>query len=50
MTHSQKHEVLLYCSKYLDYMWASTIVSILLECDFRDSKEELEKYFIEYGT
>lgn len=37
--------VLEFCAPYLETMWAASIVGQLLDCDFRDSKEELEKYF-----
>ena len=39
-----KH-VVTYCYPNLDQMWAAVIVSTLLGCDFRDSKEHAEKYF-----
>ena len=38
-------EVLKYCEPHTDQMWSASIVSILLGCDFRDSKATLEKYF-----
>jgi hypothetical protein len=37
-------QVLAYCRPHLEYMWASSIVAILLGCDFRDAKNELEKF------
>jgi hypothetical protein len=39
------NRVLIYCEKHLDLMWAATIVGELLECDFKDSKEQLKKYW-----
>lgn len=27
------------------YMWAATIVAILLDCDFRDSKIKLDEWY-----
>lgn len=41
---AKKMEILLYIKPYLDHMWAATIAGILLDCDFRDSKQTLEKY------
>lgn len=43
----EKLEVLKYCYGHTSQMWAATIVSILLNCDFRDSTKELEKYLQE---
>lgn len=36
-------EVLAYCEPHTDLMWAAAIVGIILDCDFRYSKEELKK-------
>lgn len=36
-------EILKYCEPHLEQMWAATIVSNILECDFRDAKHELQK-------
>lgn len=41
---SQKNDVLKYCEPHLHLMWAATIIGIILNCDARDSKQELEKY------
>lgn len=38
-------EVLEYCEAYTDQMWAASIVSIILNCDFRDAKQKLNEYF-----
>jgi hypothetical protein len=38
------NNVLDYCEPHLDQMWAAYIVGLLLKCDFRNAKEELEKY------
>ena len=38
------HNILIYCEPHMDQMWAASIVGILLECEFRDAKNELEKY------
>lgn len=27
------------------YMWAATIVAVLLDCDFRDSKQKLDEWY-----
>lgn len=41
----KKHkEVVGYCAQHIDKMWASTIVGILLNCDFRDASEALKKW------
>jgi hypothetical protein len=37
--------VLRYCMPHLEYMWAANIVGIILGCDFRDCKQELNKYW-----
>lgn len=37
--------ILKYCQPYMEYMWAATIVSEILECDFRDAEEKLQDYF-----
>jgi len=37
------NEVLEYCEPHLDDMWAARIVGCLLNCDFRDAKEQLKK-------
>lgn len=29
------------------YMWAATIVAVLLDCDFRDSKQKLDEWYEE---
>lgn len=36
-------EILEYCRKKTHLMWAAWIVSIVLDCDFRDAEYELEK-------
>lgn len=40
-------EVLLYCKPHLDKMWAAKVVSILLDCDFRECKDVLNEYFLD---
>jgi hypothetical protein len=40
-------EILKYCMPHLKYMWAAKIVGIILDCDFRDSRQELKKYWEE---
>lgn len=37
-------EVVRYCSKDMDYMWAATVTGTLLGCDFKDAYEESEKF------
>jgi hypothetical protein len=39
-----ERDILKYCEKNLDYMWAATIAGIILECDFRDAKVAYDKY------
>ncbi len=36
-------EILNYCVPHMDEMWAATIASIILGCDFRDAKAALQK-------
>lgn len=43
----QNNEVLKYCRPHTDQMWAANIVSIILNCDFRDAKQKLNEYFKE---
>ena len=38
------NKILDFCYKNTEYMWAATIVSIILECDFRDVKQKLDEY------
>lgn len=40
-------EILEYCRPHTDQMWAANIVSIILNCDFRDAKQKLNEYFKE---
>lgn len=40
----QKRQILEVCEDHTEYMWAAKIVSILLDCDFRDSKQKLNNY------
>lgn len=37
-------KVLDYCEPHTDQMWADSVVSRLLDCDFRDAKQALESY------
>ena len=37
--------VLRYCEPRTNVAWAATIVSYLLECDFKDVKQKLKEYF-----
>jgi len=43
-------EVIEYCLENHKYMWAATIISMLLGCEFRDCKEEAEKYLREHNV
>ena len=42
---NHEKDILDYCKNKnnLDYMWASTIAGIILNCDFRDAKTEIRK-------
>jgi len=40
---NQKKEILKFCTPHLDQMWAARVVSILLDCDFRDAQEALKQ-------
>lgn len=44
----QDKEILSYCAKHIDHMWAAVIAGIILGCDFRDSKSMLIelKYYV----
>jgi hypothetical protein len=33
-----EREVLHYCYKHIDHMWAACVAGIILECEFRDAK------------
>ena len=46
---SQKHDLIQYCMKHeqFQFMWAATILSIIFECDFRDSYNQARQYFKE---
>lgn len=43
-----KHEkeIIDYCKDHTDYMWSASILGILLNCDFRESKDALREYRI----
>jgi hypothetical protein len=41
----KKKAIVDYCYPYLDKMWASHIVGIILICDFRDAKQYANKFF-----
>jgi len=36
-------QIIEYCRPELEHMWASTIIGIILDCDFRDADSELRK-------
>ena len=36
--------ILQVCKDNEEYMWAAKIISIILDCDFRDAKDALIKY------
>lgn len=41
---AKQKEILEYCRNNTHLMWAAKIVSIALDCDFRDAEYELEKF------
>lgn len=41
---SKLKEVVEYCLEFHDKFWASKTIAILLDCDFRDAKQEAEKF------
>lgn len=41
---AQNLEILEYCRPHLDQMWAAKIASIILDCDFRETKTVIENY------
>jgi len=43
-------EVLAYCQKHIDQMWAATVAGMLLNCDFRDADEMLKNFKPEVKT
>lgn len=40
----KKSAILKVCDGHTDLMWSAKIISILLNCDFRDAKEEITKW------
>lgn len=42
--HRIRVETIRYCLGNTDYMWAAKMISIVLNCDFRDAKEKGESY------
>lgn len=43
LTHKEV-EILEYCYPHVQQMWASTIMGIILGCDFRDAQMVWEQY------
>lgn len=41
----REFEILEYCEPHLEQMWAATVVSKILGCDFRDTKNVLKLFF-----
>lgn len=33
-----------YCKPHVEQMWAASIVGFVLDCDFRDAKQAIEKW------
>lgn len=46
---NHEQAILEYCEKYLDHMWAATIVGFILNCDFREAYLEIRKYKAKRG-
>jgi hypothetical protein len=42
-------EVIEYCLPHTEKMWAAKIISILLNCDFKESKQAAESYLEEFN-
>lgn len=38
------NDVLDYCEPHFKYMWAATIMGILLKCDFKEAQDKLNEY------
>lgn len=43
-SNKKKKDILNYCRPHIKQMWAATIVSIILNCEFRDAEAELKFY------
>lgn len=41
------NDVLKVCKPHTDFMWSAKIISILLGCDFRDAKNQVDNFFSE---
>ena len=41
---SKIKEAIEYCLEFHDKYWAARTISILIDCDFRDAKQEAEKF------
>jgi len=44
MLENNIDKVLTYCQPHTEMMWSASIISMLLNCDFRDSKEKVDGY------
>ena len=44
MLENNIDKVLAYCQPHTEMMWSALIISMLLNCDFRDSKEKVDGY------
>ena len=46
LAKENKHKITLlnYCRSHADQMWASTVIAVLLDCDFRDSAQKAKEY------
>jgi hypothetical protein len=40
---TQNKFVLEYCYEHINFMWASTVAGLIIGCDFKDAKQEIEK-------
>jgi len=46
----KKRQVVEYCLERSQFMWAAYILGILLECDFRDSKQKASEWLKDKGA
>lgn len=44
----QVKEAVEYCMPYIDQMWASRVVGILIDCDFKDADEHGKKFLEDF--
>lgn len=49
LSQKMKH-ILLICKGNEDFFWSAKIISIILDCDFRDSYKKLNEYVNKFGA